>query len=102
VLRPLLTYDKDEIISLARHIGTYDLSLEEYRDCCAIITRHPRTRVKGSLITEYVNRFRLEGLVWETIEAATLLTYNPARESTKAAPLAEAMPRARLADSSPQ
>jgi len=102
VLRPLLTYDKDEIISLARRIGTYDLSLEEYRDCCAIITRHPRTRVKGPLVTEYVERFKLQRLVGGTIETATLLTYNPAGGSIKAAPLSEAMPRARLAAASQQ
>ena len=92
VLRPLLTYDKDEIITLARRIGTYDLSLEEYKDCCAIITRHPRTRVKGSLIAEYVDRLRLQRLVLQTIDAATLVTYKPAGDSTRAAPLSEAMP----------
>jgi thiamine biosynthesis protein ThiI len=92
VLRPLLTYDKDEIITLARRIGTYDLSLEEYKDCCAIITRHPRTRVKGSLIAEYVDRLRLKRLVLQTIDAATLVTYKPAGDSTRAAPLSETMP----------
>jgi tRNA uracil 4-sulfurtransferase len=101
VLRPLLTYDKEEIISLARRIGTYDLSLEEYKDCCAIITKHPRTRVKGSLITEYAERLRLQRLVWETVENATLLTYNPAGDSTKTAPLPEAMSKARLAEANP-
>ena len=100
VLRPLLTYDKEEIISLARRIGTYDLSLEEYKDCCAIITKHPKTRVKGSLITEYVEELRLQRLVWQTVEAATLLTYNPAGDSTKTAPLAEAI--AKIADARPQ
>ena len=43
VLRPLLTYDKDEIIDLAKRIGTYECSIEPYKDCCALITRHPRT-----------------------------------------------------------
>ena len=101
VLRPLLTYDKDEIIGLARRIGTYELSLEEYRDCCAIITRHPRTRVKGPQITEYVERLMLQRLVWETIDKATLLTYNPAGDSMKAVPLSEAMHKARVAAASP-
>ena len=31
-------------MNLARKIGTYDLSIEPYKDCCAIIARHPRTR----------------------------------------------------------
>jgi thiamine biosynthesis protein ThiI len=44
ILRPLIGFDKEEIMSLARRIGTYDLSIEPYKDCCAIIARHPRTR----------------------------------------------------------
>jgi hypothetical protein len=54
--------------------------------------------VKGSVIDENVERFRLRSLVWETIKAATLLTYNPAGGSTKAAPLSVAMPGTRTAD----
>ncbi len=97
VLRPLLTYDKDEIVSLARRIGTYDLSLEEYKDCCAIITRHPRTRVKGAELTECVGRFGLRDLVWKTIEGATLVTYNPSGDALKAAPLSQSLPKAKVA-----
>ena len=89
ILRPLLSYDKEEVISLARRIATYDISLEEYKDCCAIVTRHPRTRVKGELIDEYVRRFELQDLVWKTIGASTLVTYNPAGEVTKSSPLLE-------------
>ncbi len=95
VLRPLLTYDKDEIIALARRIGTYDLSLEEYKDCCAIITRHPKTRVKGAQLTECIDRYGLRDLVWKTIEGATLVTYNPSGDVLKAAPLSQSMPKAR-------
>ncbi len=93
IFRPLLTYDKEEIVSLARRIGTYDLSLEEYKDCCAIITRHPRTRVKPELISEYVRRLGLKELVWKTVASATLLTYNPVGGVMKSVPLSESMPR---------
>jgi thiamine biosynthesis protein ThiI len=95
VLRPLLCYDKEEIVRLARKIGTFELSLEEYKDCCAIITKHPRTRVKAALITEYVKRLALQDLVWKSLERATLLTYNPIGDVTKTIPLAESMPRAK-------
>ncbi len=93
ILRPLLTYDKDEIVALARRIGTFDLSLEEYKDCCAMITRHPRTRVKGVVISECVTRFRLQDLVWRSIEKATLVTYNAAGDVLRASPLNESMSR---------
>jgi thiamine biosynthesis protein ThiI len=44
VLRPLVTYDKQETITLARRIGTYDLSILPYEDCCALfVPPHPST-----------------------------------------------------------
>ena len=87
VLRPLLSYDKDEIISLARRIGTYDLSIEEYKDCCAMITKHPRTRVRSEEIGAQVDRLGLRALVPRVIRDATLVSYNPAGDLLRATPL---------------
>jgi tRNA uracil 4-sulfurtransferase len=95
ILRPLLSYDKEEIISVAKAIGTYDLSLEEYKDCCAIITRHPRTRVKATEIADAVEGLALDKLVWTVIEGATLVTFNSASGELKSSPLAESMRRSR-------
>lgn len=44
-LRPVVGYDKSEIIELAEAIGTYEGSIEEYKDCCSIVSRHPKTRM---------------------------------------------------------
>lgn len=45
VFRPLIGADKSEIVKLAYRIGTYDISIEPYEDCCTIFTpKHPRTR----------------------------------------------------------
>lgn len=45
ILRPLITYDKDDIIREARHIGTYETSILPYQDCCALFApKHPATR----------------------------------------------------------
>jgi thiamine biosynthesis protein ThiI len=98
ILRPLLTYDKDEIISLARRIGTYELSLEEYKDCCAIITRHPKTRVKGEVISEYVRRCGLQDLVSRTIEKATLVSYSSGRDALRVSSLSESLSGAAARD----
>lgn len=92
ILRPLLTYDKDEIVSLARRIGTYDLSIEEYKDCCAMITRHPRTRLKGALVSEYVRRYALQDLVSKTIDGASLLTYRQRGDAFKVTRFGEPVP----------
>jgi thiamine biosynthesis protein ThiI len=45
VFRPLIGFDKEEIIRIARRIGTYDTSILPYEDCCTVFTpRHPKTR----------------------------------------------------------
>ena len=45
VFRPLIGNDKVEISDYARKIGTFDVSIEPYEDCCTIFTpKHPRTR----------------------------------------------------------
>ena len=51
VFRPLIGDDKVEISECARNIGTFDISIEPYEDCCTIFTpKHPRTKpVLGSI-----------------------------------------------------
>ncbi len=45
VFRPLIGFDKDEIMSLARKIGTYETSILPYEDCCTVfVPKHPVTR----------------------------------------------------------
>lgn len=47
ILRPLIGFDKDEIIERAKAIGTYDISIRPYEDCCSrFVPRHPETRAK--------------------------------------------------------
>lgn len=45
VFRPLIGSDKSEIVKVAYKIGTYDISIAPYEDCCTIFTpKHPKTR----------------------------------------------------------
>lgn len=45
VLRPVIGMDKEEIITIARKIDTFETSILPYEDCCTVFTpRHPRTR----------------------------------------------------------
>ncbi len=42
ILRPLSSFDKLEIIEIAKQIGTYDISILPYEDCCTIfVPPHP-------------------------------------------------------------
>lgn len=47
ILRPCLAHDKQETISLARRIDTYETSIQPYDDCCSLfVPDHPATRAK--------------------------------------------------------
>jgi tRNA uracil 4-sulfurtransferase len=92
ILRPLLSYDKEEIVRMAKSIGSYQLSIEEYRDCCAIITRHPRTRSKLAQVDDYVERLGLRDLARKTLEKGTVLTLGADSALRKVAPLEMTVP----------
>ncbi len=45
VFRPCIGLDKEEIITIARKIGTFETSILPYEDCCTVFTpKHPKTR----------------------------------------------------------
>lgn len=47
VLRPVITMDKLEIVALAQKIGTYDISIRPFEDCCTIfVPKNPATKPK--------------------------------------------------------
>ena len=47
IVQPLIGFDKEEIVRLARKIGTFGTSILPYDDCCTVFTpRHPRTKPK--------------------------------------------------------
>ena len=53
VFRPCIGLDKEEIVTIARKIGTLDTSILPYEDCCTVFTpRHPRTRPEIEKVRE--------------------------------------------------
>ena len=64
VLRPLIGMDKEEIVRVARHIGTFDTSILPYEDCCTVFTpRHPKTKPNVDEVREIESVLDIEGLV---------------------------------------
>ncbi len=62
VLRPLCAMDKQEIVDIARKIGTFDISIRPYEDCCTVfVPKHPETKPKKSII-EKIEKNKLKGL----------------------------------------
>lgn len=82
ILRPLLTYDKIEIIDLATKIGTYETSILPFDDCCTIFTpKNPTTRPKADKIDEYETQLNLGDLIDEAIATRDLIDLRYHEES---------------------
>lgn len=64
ILRPVATLDKTEIIRLAEHIGTFDLSIQPFEDCCTIFAPpRPKTKPRLDKAREYESRLDTTGLI---------------------------------------
>jgi len=54
ILRPLIGMDKKEIVALAKHIGTFDYSIEKYYDTCTkLMPKHPNLCAKINEMKKY-------------------------------------------------
>ncbi|CAB3391726.1 MULTISPECIES: tRNA uracil 4-sulfurtransferase ThiI [Kyrpidia] len=75
ILRPLVAWDKVEIIRLARSIGTYETSIQPYEDCCTIFTpRNPSTRPRLDQVHRAEEKLDVEALTRDAadrVESAT-------------------------------
>ncbi|MBS7345841.1 MAG: tRNA 4-thiouridine(8) synthase ThiI [Caryophanon sp.] len=68
VLRPLLSYDKLEIIDIAEKIGTYETSILPYEDCCTIFTpSNPKTKPKLEKVEYYESFTEFDELIEKAI-----------------------------------
>ena len=64
VIRPLVCYDKVEIIDLARKIGTYETSILPYEDCCTIFDpKNPVTKPSVEKAEHFESQFPYEELL---------------------------------------
>ena len=69
VFRPVIGMDKEEIIAIARRIGTFETSIQPYEDCCTVFTpRHPRTRPRIEELEKAEQALAVEELIAEAIE----------------------------------
>ena len=74
VFRPLIGFDKSEIIDIARKIGTLEISEQPFEDCCTVFTpRHPATHPKMEKILEGENRLDEEELIRRALEGTEII-----------------------------
>ncbi len=68
IFRPLIGFDKDEIIKIARKIGTYEISIQPYGDCCSyMIAEHPQTKAKLNFVEELEKKLNVNELVDDAV-----------------------------------
>jgi len=76
ILRPLAGDNKEEIINEARRIGTYEISIEPYEDCCSVfVPKHPETHAKLERVHEIEANLDLDPLIEQTLEQTERKTF---------------------------
>lgn len=69
VFRPLIGFDKQDIIDLSLKIGTYETSIEPYEDCCTIfVAKHPVTKPRLDVIRR--SERQLDGVIDDLMKKA--------------------------------
>ena len=69
VFRPVIGFDKQEIVDIALKIDTYETSIQPFEDCCTIfVAKHPVTKPN----LEYIRKseMKLQGIIDEMLKTA--------------------------------
>ena len=81
VIRPLVCFDKVEIIDLARKIGTYETSILPFEDCCTIFDpKNPVTKPSVEKSEYYEKLFDYNALIEEALNTMETVTVSPERD----------------------
>ena len=77
IFMPLVGMDKEEIVTIARKIGTLETSILPYEDCCTVFTpKHPKTKpTLGQLLNAEKNLDR-EALIQRALEQVEKIKVN--------------------------
>ncbi len=74
VFAPLIGLDKEEIVELAKEIGTYEISIQPYEDCCSLlVSKHPVTNASLDDVERMEEMCNLKEM--EAVESAKIFEY---------------------------
>ena len=76
VFRPLIGFDKQEIVDISLKIGTYETSVLPYEDCCTIfVAKHPVTKPNLRTIRHSEEKLAdvIDGLLDEAVQSAEVM-----------------------------
>ena len=75
VFMPLIGMDKEEIVTIARKIGTLDTSILPYEDCCTVFTpKHPKTKPTLAQLVNAERNLDREALIAQALESVEKIT----------------------------
>ncbi|NCE63950.1 tRNA 4-thiouridine(8) synthase ThiI [Pseudoflavonifractor sp. 524-17] len=78
ILRPVVGMDKEEIVTIARKINTFETSILPYEDCCTVFTpRHPRLRPLPGEIEAAEAKLDIDALVQAAVEGIERVRVDP-------------------------
>ena len=69
IFMPLIGFDKEEIVTIARKIGTMETSVLPYEDCCTVFTpKHPKTKPTLAQLLDVEKKLDREALIQRALE----------------------------------
>jgi thiamine biosynthesis protein ThiI len=75
VFRPVIGMDKEEIVTIARKIDTFETSILPFEDCCTVFTpKHPQTKPKLEDVEREEAKLDIEALVEEAFQGVQRIT----------------------------
>ena len=74
IFRPLIAFDKEETMALARKIGTYETSIEPFEDCCTIfLPKNPAIHPKLDRVREAEKAMDIDALVKKAVDSIEIV-----------------------------
>ncbi|MDD7403475.1 MAG: tRNA uracil 4-sulfurtransferase ThiI [Butyribacter sp.] len=76
VYRPLIGFDKQEIVDISEKIGTYETSIQPYEDCCTIfVAKHPVTKPNIKVIRRSEEKLteKIDQMVQEALDTVEVI-----------------------------
>jgi thiamine biosynthesis protein ThiI len=84
VLRPLVAMDKSDIIKLSQDIGTHDISILPYEDCCTIfVPASPKTKPRREKVDRFESFVDFEPLIQKAVEGIETIQVGLEANNTK-------------------
>lgn len=82
ILRPLVTMDKLEVIDYAKKIGTYDISIRPYEDCCTIfLPSESKTKPNHLKAQKYESFFDIDEMVQHAVDNIETIKFNNSKDN---------------------